>query len=59
MRFFAWVVFFIALGIAVFAVQNSTAPAVTIKFLLRKFETSLIYAVPGSIFLGILLTHIV
>jgi uncharacterized integral membrane protein len=56
MQFLFWVVFFIAIGIAVFAVQNSNAPLVTIKFLLWKFETSLIYTILGSIGLGILMT---
>jgi uncharacterized integral membrane protein len=56
MQIFTWVVFFIAISIAIFAVQNSNAPAVTIKFLLWKFETSLIYTILGSIVLGILIT---
>jgi uncharacterized integral membrane protein len=59
MRIFIWGVFLIAFGIAIFAIQNSTAPAVTIKFLLWKFETSLIYTILGSIFLGILITLLV
>jgi uncharacterized integral membrane protein len=56
MQVLYWVVFLIAIGIAVFAVQNSNAPLVTIKFLLWKFETSLIYTILGSICLGILIT---
>jgi len=56
MQVLFWVVFLIAIGIAVFAVQNSNAPLVTIKFLLWKFETSLIYTILGSIGLGILMT---
>jgi len=56
MQIFIWVVFLIAISIAIFAVQNSNAPAVTIKFLLWKFETSLIYTILGSIVLGILIT---
>lgn len=56
MQVLFWVVFLIAIGIAVFAVQNSGAPLVTIKFLLWKFETSLIYTILGSICLGILIT---
>ena len=59
MQFSIWVIFLIAFGIAIFAVQNSTAPVVTIKFLLWKFETSLIYTIFGSIFLGILITLLV
>jgi hypothetical protein len=33
MQFFYWLVFLMAIGIAVFAVQNSSAPPVIIKFL--------------------------
>ena len=47
-----WVVLVIAASIAIFAVQNSDAPPVIIKFLLWKFETSLVYMVLGSIVLG-------
>jgi len=56
MQVLFWVVFLIAIGIAVFAVQNSNAPLITIKFLIWKFETSLIYTILGSICLGILMT---
>ena len=56
MQIFIWIVFLIAVSMAIFAVQNSNAPAVTIKFLLWKFETSLIYTILGSIVLGILIT---
>ncbi len=56
MQIFMWVVLVIAIGVAIFAVQNSDAPVVTIKFLLWKFETSLIYTILGSILLGILIT---
>ncbi len=41
--------------IAIFAVQNSNAPPVMIRFLLWKFETSLTYTILGSMLLGILL----
>ena len=56
MQVFYWIVLLIVIGIAVFAIQNSNAPAVTIKFLLWKFETSLIYTILGSVVLGILIT---
>ena len=56
MQVFLWIIFLIVVGIAIFAVQNSNAPLVTIKFLIWKFETSLIYAILGSIGLGILIT---
>ena len=56
MQVFYWIVFLIVVGVAIFAIQNSSAPLLTIKFLLWKFETSLIYAILGSIGLGILIT---
>lgn len=56
MQVFVWITFLIVVGIAIFAIQNSDAPLVVIKFLLWKFETSLIYTILGSIGLGILLT---
>jgi len=55
MKVFLWIVFLIVVAIAIFAVQNSAAPLITIKFLLWKFETSLVYAILGSIGLGILI----
>jgi uncharacterized integral membrane protein len=54
MQFLYWLIFLMAIGIAIFAVQNSSAPPVIIKFLLWKFETSLVYTILGSILLGIL-----
>ena len=56
MQVFYWIVLLIVVGIAVFAIQNSNAPLVTIKLLLWKFETSLVYTILGSIGLGILIT---
>ena len=56
MQIFIWIVFLIAVSMAIFAVQNSNAPAVVIKFLFWKFETSLTYTILGSIVLGILIT---
>ncbi len=56
MQVFYWIVLLIVIGIAVFAIQNSNAPLVTIQLLLWKFETSLIYTILGSILLGILIT---
>ena len=40
---------------AIFAIQNSTAPPVAMKFLLWNFETSLIYTVLGSVGFGMLI----
>jgi uncharacterized integral membrane protein len=45
-----------AVGIAIFAVQNSNGPLVMIKFILWRFETFLIYTLLGSIGEGILIT---
>jgi uncharacterized integral membrane protein len=56
MQVFYWITLFIVLGIAVFAIQNSNAPIVTIHFLLWKFDTSLVYTILVSIGLGILIT---
>jgi len=56
MQSFYWLIFLMAIGIAIFAVQNSNAPPVMIKFLLWRFETSLIYTLLGSIGVGILIT---
>ena len=56
MQFFYWIVLWIAVAIAVFAIQNSNAPLVTIKFIFWKFETSLVYTILGSIGLGIIIT---
>jgi uncharacterized integral membrane protein len=56
MQIFYLVALLIAIGIAVFAIQNSSAPFVTIKFLFWKFETSLVYTILGSIGLGIIIT---
>jgi|APFre7841882590_1041340.scaffolds.fasta_scaffold38557_3 uncharacterized integral membrane protein len=55
MKVFWWIAFLILIAIAIFAVQNSNAPPVIIKFLIWKFETSLVYTILGSIALGILL----
>jgi uncharacterized integral membrane protein len=56
MQFFYWLIFLVAIGITIFAVQNSSAPPVSIKFLIWKLETSLVYTILGSVVLGILLT---
>jgi uncharacterized integral membrane protein len=56
MKIFLWIAFLILIAVAIFAVQNSSAPLVTIKFLIWRFETSLVYTILGSIVLGIFLT---
>ena len=45
----------IILCAVIFAIQNSTAPPVAMKFLLWNFETSLIYTVLGSIGFGMII----
>jgi len=55
MQFFYWLVLVMAAGIAIFAIQNSSAPLITVKFLVWKFETSLIYTLLGSAAVGILM----
>ncbi len=55
MQFFYWLVLLIAVGIAIFALQNSSAPLITVKFLIWKFETSLIYTLLGSAGVGVLM----
>jgi uncharacterized integral membrane protein len=44
-----------AIGAAIFAIQNSSAPLITVKFLVWKFEISLIYTLLGSAGVGILM----
>jgi uncharacterized integral membrane protein len=56
MQFFYWIVLLIAIGIAVFAIQNSNAPQVTIQLLLWPIKTSLVYTILGSIVLGVIIT---
>ena len=55
MQIFLWLVFAIILCTAIFAVQNSAAPPIVIKFLFWKWETSLIPMLLGSIGAGILI----
>jgi uncharacterized integral membrane protein len=55
-KIFLWIAFLIVIAVAIFAVQNSNAPIITIKFLFWEFETSLVYIILGSIGLGILFT---
>ncbi len=55
MQFFYWIVLLIVIGIAIFAIQNSSAPLVMMRFLIWRFETSLIYTLLGSVGMGILI----
>jgi lipopolysaccharide assembly protein A len=54
MKIFLWIAFLIIVIVAIFAVQNSSTPLITIRFLLWRFETSLVYIIFGSVGLGIL-----
>jgi uncharacterized integral membrane protein len=56
MQIFFIIAFVLAIGIAIFAIQNSDAPMVVMRFLIWKYETSLVYTLLGAIGLGILLT---
>ena len=56
MQAFFYIVFVMIIGIAIFAIQNSNASVVTMKFLIWRFDTSLVYTVLGSIGLGIFIT---
>jgi len=56
MRIFSWIAFLILVGVAIFAIQNSNAAPVMIKFLAWRFETSLVLTILGSIVLGCILT---
>ena len=55
MQFFYWLVLVMAIGVAIFAIQNSSAPLITVKFLVWKFEISLIYTLLGAAGAGILM----
>jgi uncharacterized integral membrane protein len=55
MQIFYWLMLLIAVGIAILAVQNSSIPLITIKFLIWRFEASLIYTILGSIGIGIVM----
>jgi uncharacterized integral membrane protein len=56
MQVFLGIGFFIVIIVAIFAVQNSSAAPVVIKFLFWEFETSLVYTILGSMGIGMLLT---
>ncbi len=50
-----WVAFLLVIGLAILAVQNASAPPVHMSFLFWSFNTSLAYALLGSVGVGILL----
>jgi uncharacterized integral membrane protein len=55
MQFFFGLAFLVVIVLAIFAIQNSTAPTVMMKFLFWQFETSLVYAILGSIGSGMVI----
>ena len=55
MQFFYWLVLVMAIGVAIFAIQNSSAPLIAVRFLVWKFEISLIYTLLGAAGAGILM----
>lgn len=52
MQFFFWLAFLVLVVVGVFAVQNSTAPPVDLKFIVWNLRTSLVYTILGSIVSG-------
>ncbi len=56
MQIFFMIAFVLVIGIAIFTIQNSDAPMVVMRFLIWKYETSLVYTLLGAIGLGSLLT---
>lgn len=56
MQFILWIAFLLVIGLAIFAVQNSTAPPVVMKFLFWQFQTSFIYSILGSVAVGVVIT---
>jgi len=56
MQIFFIIAFVLAIGIAIFAIQNSDADMVVMRFLIWEYKTSLVYTLLGGIGLGILLT---
>jgi uncharacterized integral membrane protein len=56
MQIFSWIAILMLITVALFAIQNSNAAPVMIKFLAWRFETSLVLTILGSIVLGILIS---
>jgi uncharacterized integral membrane protein len=58
MKFFFVLALLVICALAIFAVQNSTAPTVVLKFLFWEFETSLVYGILGSIGSGMVIVFL-
>src|SRR4030067_3469369 len=54
MQIFLWLALVLFIGVAIFTIQNSTAPPLVMKFLFWNLETSLIYTLLASFGSGIL-----
>ncbi len=55
MQLFVWLAFLMTISVAIFAIQNSTLPLITMKFLFWKLDTSPVYAMLGSLVAGMLI----
>jgi len=55
MKLFFGLAFLVLVGVVIFAVQNSTAPAIDIKFLVWHIQTSLIYTILGTLVSGMVI----
>jgi uncharacterized integral membrane protein len=55
MKFFFGLAFLVAIVLAIFAIQNSTATMVMMRFLFWQFETFLVYAILGYIGSGMVI----
>ena len=55
MKFFFGIAFLVLVGVVIFAVQNSTAPAIDIKFLVWHIQTSLVYTILGTLVSGMII----
>ncbi len=59
MQFFVWLALLITIVVAIFAIQNSTLPLLTMKFLFWQIETSPVYAMLASLVVGILIMALI
>jgi uncharacterized integral membrane protein len=58
MRLFFGLAFLVLVGIAMFAIQNSTAPSVDLKFVVWNFRTSLVYTILGTFASGMVVVFL-
>lgn len=55
MKFFFVLAFLVLVGAVIFAVQNSTAPTIDIKFLVWHIQTSLVYTILATLVSGMII----